>query len=142
MTTAFPGYPINARGWTMLELVIALIILAILVALAIPAYNNQIIKARRADGHALLFEAAQREQQFFTANNTYTSTIGSGGLDMSATSQEGYYTLSVATTATTYTLTATRVSPQTADTYCGNLTLTHQGVKGVTNATWTADRCW
>jgi type IV pilus assembly protein PilE len=90
MTTAFPGYPINARGWTMLELVIALLILAILVALAIPAYNNQIIKARRADGHALLFEAAQREQQFFTANNTYTSTIGSGGLDMSATSQEGY----------------------------------------------------
>lgn len=137
----------NRHGWTLIELVIALTILAILLALAYPAYTEQVIKARRADGHALLFEAAQRQQQFFTANNTFTTTIGSGGLGMSTASPEGYYTLSVAvpsglTIATAYTLTATRVAPQTADTRCGNLTLTHQGSKGNSGGSVAADLCW
>lgn len=137
-----------ARGWTILEMVIALTILALLLALAYPAYNDQVIKARRADGHVLLYEAAQREQQFFTANGRFTCTVGNGGLDMSGTSQEGYYVLSIdstncaSATLTDYTLTATRVTPQTKDTKCGDLTLDQLGVQGVTSATWTADRCW
>lgn len=131
----------TCRGWTLIELMIAALVLAVLVGLAYPAYNNQVIKARRADGRALLYEAAQKQQQFFTVNNAFTSTIGSGGLEMTGTSQEGYYTLSVAATATTYTLTANRVAPQTKDTWCGDLTLTHLGVKGETG-TWTADQCW
>ena len=132
----------RCTGMTLIELAIVLLILAVLVAIAYPAFNNQVIKARRADGHALLYQAAQRQQQFFTSNNAFTATIGDGGLQLSTSSIEGYYTLSVAATNTTYTLTATRVSPQTKDTWCGNLTLTHLGVKGVTNASFSADRCW
>lgn len=126
-------------GWTLIELAIVLIILAIIVTLAYPAYNDQVIKARRADGKALLYEAAQREQQFFTVNNRYGDLAELG---ISDTSLEGYYTLSVAETATTFTVTATRVAPQTADTKCGDLTLNHLGVKGVVNATLPAAECW
>ncbi len=124
---------------------IALVVFAILAAIAYPAYTNQVIKARRADGHALLFTAAQREQQFFTSNSAFTGTVGNGGLNISAASEEGYYTLTIATTGTpptTYTLTATRAASQTDDTRCGDLTLTHLGVKGNSGGSLPASRCW
>ena len=130
------------RGWTMVELVIVLLVLSVLLSLAYPFYSGQIIKARRADGHALLYGAALREQQFFSSNNSYTATIGDGGLGISSSSQEGNYTLSITATTTTYTLTATRDSTQTDDTWCGDLTLTHLGAKGNANASWSADKCW
>jgi type IV pilus assembly protein PilE len=44
--------------------------------------------------------------------------------------------------STTYTLTATTVAPQTADTDCGNLTITHLNVKGCTASGCNVDRCW
>lgn len=133
----------NRPGWTMVELVIVLAVLSVLLAVAYPVYNGQLIKARRADGHALLYEAAQRQQQFFTSNNHFTDTIGSGGLEMSATSDEGYYTLSITSpSATSYTLTATPAGAQTSDTSCGDLTLTHLNVKGCGATDCEVQRCW
>lgn len=126
----------------MIELMIALMIVAILVGIAYPSYSSQITKSRRADGYAVLYAAAQREQQFYTVNNSFTETIGEGGLEISATSQEGYYSLSITATANSYTLTATRASLQTIDTQCGDLTLNHLGLKGNSDAILTADKCW
>jgi len=133
---------INCRGWTLLELMITLAVLAILTAIAYPSYSSFVIKSHRADGKALLYQAAQREQQFFTSNNAFTATAGSGGLGMSTASGEGHYTLSIAASATTYTLTATRVGSQTKDTRCGDLTLNHLGVRGISGGTSSADKCW
>jgi type IV pilus assembly protein PilE len=121
---------------------ITIMVLAVLMAIAYPAYNGQITKARRADGKAMLYTAAQRQQQFFTSNNAFTTTIGSGGLQMSSTSQEGFYTLAIPVGAgTAWTMTATPVAPQTADTDCGTLSLTHLGVKGI-SGTSTVAKCW
>jgi type IV pilus assembly protein PilE len=125
------------------ELMMVLVILVVLLGIAYPAYNGQVQKARRADGHALLYEAAQREQQFFTTNNQYTATVGDGGLEISATSNEGYYTLTINSPSTTsYTLTATAAGAQASDTSCGNLTLTHLNVKGCTADGCDAAKCW
>jgi type IV pilus assembly protein PilE len=134
--------PTNNRGWTLIELMAALVIFAIIAAIAYPAYNRQVIKARRADGIAMLYETAQREQEHYTKNNSFTATIGEGGLGLSATSSEGYYTLSITATATTYTLTATPAGNQTADTWCGSFTLTHLGEKDISGGSLSADRCW
>ncbi len=126
-----PGRPSrHAGGWTIIELMVALIVMAVLISLAYPTYTNQVVKARRSDGHALLYEAAQRQQQFFTTNNAFTATVGTGGLEMSTTSSEDHYTLSMVASATTYTLTATGAGAQASDTDCGNLTLTHFGREG------------
>jgi type IV pilus assembly protein PilE len=131
------------RGFTLVELLVVLAIVAIILTFAYPSYLNQVIKARRADGHALLYEAAQRQQRHFTENNAFTATIGDGGLELNTSSQEGYYTLSVdRPSSTTYTLTAATVAPQTADTDCGNLTITHLNVKGCTASGCNVDRCW
>jgi type IV pilus assembly protein PilE len=148
------------QGWTLVELIVTLAILAILLGIAYPVYNNQVLKARRADGHALLYHASQRQQQFFTSNNQFTATAGVGGLEMCddtdgetnndcpPTSQkhkddEFYYTLSInRPSTTTYTLTATAQSPQTDDSACGNLTLSHLNVKGCTAVSCDASKCW
>jgi len=141
------------RGFTLIEVVVAMAVLAILLTLAYPAYVNQAIKARRADGHALLYEAAQRQQQHFTECTFFTDVVGDTGNDcpsseeglkMLTSSQEGYYTLSITQPSgnTTYTLTATAVAPQTGDTSCGNLTLTDLNIKGCTATGCDVDRCW
>jgi len=138
------GRPVSYHGFTLTELVIVMAVMAILLAIAYPSYLSQAIKSRRADGHNLLYEAAQRQQQFFTENNAFTATVGNGGLEMVTASQEGYYTLSITQPggATSYTLTGTTVAPQTADTNCGNLTLTHLNVKGCSATGCDVDRCW
>ncbi|MBT8058274.1 MAG: prepilin-type N-terminal cleavage/methylation domain-containing protein [Xanthomonadales bacterium] len=130
------------RGWTLVELAVVLVVVGILAAIAYPSYTDQVIKSRRADGIALLYFAAQRQQQFFTINSSFTATIGDGGLQMTAASTEGYYTLSVAAGTTSYTLTATPVSPQNADARCGSLTLNHLGAKGISGGSGTVDDCW
>lgn len=131
-----------SKGWTLVELAVVLVVIGILVAIAYPSYTNQVIESRRADGIALLFYAAQRQQQFFTVNSSFTTTIGEGGLQMTPSSTEGYYTLSVTANTTTYTLTATPVAPQNADTECGGFTLNHLGARGISGGSGSADDCW
>ncbi len=133
---------VRCRGFNLIELIITLLVIAILMSLAYPAYQDRIITSRRADGHALLYEAAQREQQFLTENGVFTATVGSGGLEMQTNSQKTYYQLSIVANNTSYTLTATRVAPQTADTECGDLTLTHLNVKDCSATDCDVNRCW
>lgn len=143
------------KGFTLIELMIALVIAAILVSIAVPSYTSQVRKSRRTDAKTFLLDIAAREQRFFTEYGRYTSTVvkpssctGSAcGLNLSSdTSSEGYYQVSVAVSGvgnSTYTLTATPVAAkaQAKDTKCVAFTLTSTGVKGVTGS-GTANECW
>ena len=130
------------RGFTLVEVVIACAVLAILAAIAIPSYQNTIQKTRRSDAKSALVGAAGQLERYFTERNTYASaTLGSGGVYPS-TSLNGYYTLTFGSkTATTYTLNAAPAAAQTSDS-CGTFTYSDQGVKGVTGGTLTAADCW
>ena len=147
----------NTAGFTLLELMIAAVVVAVLAAIALPSYQLWIQNSRRADATTGLMDLANRMQRYYSENNTFVgATIAAGvpATDVlgSATSLQGYYTLTLCApsdtahaclTTTAYTLYATRVSPQTADTRCGDLTLTSTNVRGMVNATLTdpAD-CW
>ncbi|MEP6941597.1 MAG: type IV pilin protein [Betaproteobacteria bacterium] len=132
----------RARGFTIVEVVIACAVVAILAALAYPSYVNTVQKSRRSDATSALLGAAGQLERYFTERNTYsTATLGSGGVYPS-TSLNGYYTLSFgAQTATTYTLNAAPAGAQSGDA-CGTLTYTDAGLKGVTGGTKPVADCW
>lgn len=133
----------HSRGFTLIEVLVTVVIVCILTAIALPAYQSQIQKSRRSDATSALVGAAGQMERYFTERGTYaTATLGSssGNVYPSAT-QNGYYTLSfVSLTATTYTLRATPAGAQVGDP-CGNLSYDYEGNKG-TSGSLPIDQCW
>ncbi len=139
----------RAQGFTLAELMVVVVIVAILAAVAVPTYQNQVTKARRSDAKTALLDAAQRQEQFILDQNTYATDMTLLGYGASpATSEEGYYTISASNAPCgdiqrCYTLTATRVATeaQGGDTECGNFVLNSSGARTVTGSLPATD-CW
>jgi len=85
------------RGFTLLELMIAMAILGIISAVAFYTYDDQSRKSRRTDAVIALEMIAQAQQRFFTQNNTFTTSfvdLAGFGIESDSTTR-GYYDLSM-----------------------------------------------
>lgn len=127
-------------GFTLVELLIVCLIISILAAIALPNYNQYVMKSRRSDGTSTLNNITLAQEQY-RSNNTSYGTLAN--VWSSTTTPNGYYTLAVTNpTATGYTVTATAVGNQAADSQagvnCATLTLV---VNGLTT-TQTPNTCW
>ena len=60
-------------GFTLIEIMIAVVIVGILAAIAIPSYRTYILKAHRSDAEASLVQIAQLLERQYTANNSYVA---------------------------------------------------------------------
>jgi type IV pilus assembly protein PilE len=140
----------RTRGFTLIELVVAMVVVGILAAIAIPSYTNYMRKARRTDAKVALLGLAALEERYFSTSNTYSATpadLGFPGTTWPQTVGGGYYTVTVSgvaaatTTATaTYLITANATGSQTADTNCATYTINQAGTR---TATTNADGlCW
>ena len=144
------------RGFTLIELMIAVAIIGVLAGIAYPSYLKQVQKSNRSDAKVVLNEVAQRLQRCFTANGRYNPADGVCGVvdavksTGGVVSTEGFYTVKIAAatdlTATAYLITATPISgtTQARDSDCARFTLNQLGVRAAyssTNAINT-DKCW
>jgi len=98
-------FKVDSRGFTLVELMITVAILSILAAVAIPAYSNYINRAKQSDAIIGLKAAQMAQEQFFSENNRYASTIDilPGFSDTGAANNsfaKGDYTLTVASAST------------------------------------------
>ncbi|MBF0270705.1 MAG: type IV pilin protein [Magnetococcales bacterium] len=64
-----------SQGFTLIELLIVLAIAAVLAVVAVPAYQDAMIKGRRADGKAVLMQVANLQERWYTENMTYTASM-------------------------------------------------------------------
>src|SRR5438105_1374206 len=110
------GRVMKARGFTLLEVLITVVIVGVLALIAYPSYQNQIQKSRRAEGKSAVLAAAVQLERYFTERNTYaTATLGASGVYPSQ-SEHGYYGLTLGgLSASGYTLTAAPAGAQVAD---------------------------
>ena len=136
------------RGFTLIELMITVAIVAILSSIAYPSYKDYIARGRRAEAQSQLMQAAQWMERFYAENYAYDkNTAGVAVTDaalfaarssQSPTSGTAAYTIAVATAGTgstsTYTVTATRAGTMVGD-KCGNFQITSTGVRQLVNFT-------
>ena len=134
---ALRGRP-NQRGITLIELMVAVVIVGILAMIAYPSYQEHTRKSRRADAKATLTDLAARQEQYFNDHKTYTNNVSQ--LKAGATSREGYYAITIpVATATNYELVATATGVQAGDTKCATFKLAASGAK---SSTPSGNSCW
>lgn len=129
-------------GFTLIEVMIAVAIVAILASIALPAYQEQVRTGKRTEGQNLLLGAATKQQRYFSDNMKYTDDVSDLGYANPLKTGSGAYTVTITTPAdsSTYTITATADVNQVKDN-CGNLTLTNTSAKGK-SGTKTLAECW
>ena len=125
--------PIGRQGgFTLIEILVSLTVVAILAAIAYPSYQDHMRKGRRAAAQAFLVDAASRQQQYLLDARTYALGAGAiAALNLTVPTQvSSYYTIAVtpavATTPPTYQIVATPVAA-TAQASDGVLTLDQDG---------------
>ena len=138
--------PRHARGFTLVEIMIVILILGIVVAAALPSYRSAQQKAGRAEAKAALLEVASMQERFYTTNNSYSTNavpLASPAVAI-FTSESGKYAVTVAacaggTITACFLATAAPQGAQASD-VCGNLTLSSTGVRG--SSAGVTDECW
>lgn len=133
----------NARGFTLVELLVVITIVAILASIAVPAYDSFLTRTRRTEGKTALLEASQGLERCFTRFAAYNAAGCDTAAAVAATfdSANAWYNVSGQVTATTYTLLATPLGTQSDDTECGNFGLNDVGVRTV-SGTGAVEDCW
>lgn len=122
-------------GFTLLELMVVVAVIAILAAIALTSYRNQILKSKRAEGKQMVSDYALRLEKWRANNALYTTALAD--INGVATSPSGYYTIALstpggnctspavaATSGNSFRITATAAGDQAADTDCATIVLT------------------
>ena len=131
---------LKLSGFTLIELMITVAILAIIAAVAIPAYTQYVDRGKRAEARTALLDIAARQERYYSNNRQYTDDL-TGDLKMSGASENGYYALSVALSGSNnQDFDATATPSGWTDDKCGDLGIDETGAK--TQSLGDRASCW
>lgn len=147
---------LKSQGFTLIEVMIVVVVVAILVAVALPSYNQQIMKTRRSLAAGELIKVQARQEQFFVNNKRYATDLtdlgytgASYGIDRNgkpvaddADSRIYIIQLAADASATAFTLEAVPQLEQAQDAHCETLQLSSLGEKTIDGGTMAASYCW
>jgi type IV pilus assembly protein PilE len=143
----------GAKGFTLIELMITVVIVAILASVAWPSYQTYLQRSRRAEAQALMLSIVNREQQYMLDARQYTDVIGAGGLAIATqgwdctlnaakTCGNSFYDVTVTLNAgppPSFTVAGT---PKAASTQNGDGTLNFISTGGKTRVVGGVDKGW
>jgi type IV pilus assembly protein PilE len=131
------------NGFSLIELMIAVGIAAILAAIAVPSYSAYVKRANRTDATRSITNIVQSLERCYTQNYTYATNCPATNSPVA--SSDGYYTITITLGAgppETYSITAVPArAPQTADADCTSFTVTNAGAQSAAPAANSA-KCW
>ena len=142
------------NGFTLIELMIAVVIVGILLAVALPSFMDSMRKGRRSEAFTALSAIQQSQERWRSNRAAYTTPLADLGVTSAVSTPGGYYTLSiVSASATGYILKAVGSGSQLNDGQCANLSIELNGgairYASCTGCTFTSattyaatDRCW
>jgi type IV pilus assembly protein PilE len=143
------------RGFTLAEVLTAIVVVIVLGAIAIPTWRNHLLRVRRAEAISALVAVQSAQDKFFGRNARYAGAAAltsppPGGLGLRPTSEHGHFQIELSTSedALRYTAVA-RNQPQAQnqsgdDTRCAQMSIDHLGIRRATDAAG-VDRsgdCW
>jgi type IV pilus assembly protein PilE len=151
-------------GFTLLELMVVVAVIAILAAIALSSYRNQLIKSKRAEAKQTLSDLALKEEKWRLNNATYTATLGGtattglqyfgGPAGASNSTPSAYYSLAITTpsgnclngvaasSGNSFRITATAIGDQAEDSDCATIVLTSLCGTVQKTSTPVGNSCW
>jgi type IV pilus assembly protein PilE len=146
----------KSNGFTLIELLIVMAVIGIIAAIAVPAFNDQVLKSRRSDAFQALGDLQLKQERWRSNRATYTATLADLG-QSNPTLPSGHYAITLATpaptpcptqgtpattTANSYQFTATAVGAQAKDRRCATIVLTNRCGVIEKTSTPAGNTCW
>tara|TARA_R110000796_G_scaffold23046_6_gene66239 strand:- start:4751 stop:5143 length:393 start_codon:yes stop_codon:yes gene_type:complete len=121
----------NQKGFTLIEVMIAVVIVGILASIAYPSYIQFVAKGARGDGLAGVMRVANLQEQYYLDQRSFTADMRQLGLTVDPWIVENaLYSVDTTLSGDDYTVTATAVGVQASrDTVCATISLTSTGTK-------------
>lgn len=139
----------DARGVTLMELMVVIVILGILAAIAVPSYRRYLLRSQRTEAKIALLQLQTAEEKFYMQNNAFTDDVDGAspaGLGLPNTTETGKFDIDVDVDDDAQTFVATAKpragGGQADDKECGTFTINNRGTKGLTGGTKDAQYCW
>ena len=138
----------RTAGFTLIELMITVAVVAILGTIAMVRYTKQIQKSRRTDARSAIMDLAGREEKLFSTLNAYSGTpselgytVNPDSFPFNLTNSDYQISLAIGNPPVSYTITATAINAQAGDTACASLGMDQLGTQSSTG-TDTTSACW
>jgi type IV pilus assembly protein PilE len=133
--------PVRVGGWSLIEMLVVVAVMAALTLAAVPTYRSAMLRAHRVEATAGLAGLAAAQERFRLQHSTYADDLQASppdGLGLSAMSAGGRYALAITSAdAFAFTATATARGRQSQDTHCAEFSIDATGARTATH-----DDCW